>query len=332
MDAWQEFNSGIFTVSPRRESRKSMAARINAYRIGNSVFGRYTHGDNIVRRRKPLSSSLSNEDLLVIRMYNRGRSTGAFGEQGTELTPSAVTLFNFNQEIEAITDDVDYVSFVVPHSSVGYDPSRHTGLFQIPSLSPSGRVLRSNIQMMMDLIPYASVKQANSLIHGMCGLLQGLITDDLKDESIRERFTQSREIAVRRYVIENLKNPALSAEAICKSIGVSRAVLYRMYEKDGGIRRAITRIRLEKAYEELAYSEPARGLITQVSKNWAFFDQAHFSRLFRRTFGCRARDVLGSALETTRHSRQQHDTCEAMSLADVKPLSVLYQQPLRSCA
>jgi AraC-like DNA-binding protein len=209
--------------------------------------------------------------------------------------PNDLLLYDYNQNIELSTNTSDFISFRVPYAVIGYDPSKHTRVVHIPGDTSIGRVLRSNLEMLDIIVPKSSEADNTELADGFSALLQTFITRDLIDVRLRERYAASREAAVRRYIKTNLTKNDLGAAAICDAVGVSRAVLYRLFEAEGGVQKAILNMRLTSAFQELTQTEEEWGAIGRIAGKWGFPDQAHFSRRFREVFGIRPSDAIGSS-------------------------------------
>ncbi len=293
-EVWRSFNSGVFELEPLMRPAREINANLCCYRIGQSVIGRYAHSGNSIRS-VSTTSAMQREELLVLRMHLSGSSEGIINDQAYRTSRSHLLFYDYNQSLDATNHPTEFISFTFPYAAIGYDPSQHNGLFQIDLNSPSGIMIRNNLEMMQQLVPKLSLQDAGALADGFTGLLAGLLWNDLRDDTLYRKFLAGREVAVRRFVKNNLKTPGLDADMICKSLNLSRAVLYRIYQPEGGVSHAITTLRLEGAYRDLAISEPKRGVIAQVAQSWCFFDGAHFSRLFRQTFAVTPSDAIGSA-------------------------------------
>lgn len=295
VDAWHDFNAGLFELKRHQIPGKEFAAQAQSYRVGHAVIGRYSVTGNIVQRAEN-RLKVEREDLFVLRMHRAGHTKGVMSDAGFQMQSDRFTLFDLHQDLSAETEDVEYISVTMPYAAIGYDPTRHSSLLQLPFASAVGRVLQANLEMMFDLAPTATQNEAMIMADGFSGLLKGIVTRDLRDESVFQRSQQALEVAARRFIEANLQDPALDVGTICRSVGISRPTLYRMFAVDGGVGRAITRLRLERALDDLTSSEPTRGVITRIAQRWTFSDPAHFSRLFREAFGCKPSEVLGSAL------------------------------------
>ncbi|WP_415401723.1 helix-turn-helix domain-containing protein [Tateyamaria sp. SN3-11] len=294
-DVWREFHKGLMDVEPNIADPSTMRAKSDFYSCGQTIVGRNTH-DATFFHRNPRGLPLQSEERLILSLNYKGVTKSVMSDRSMEFSPLRFTLFNFDQSISCNTASCDYIYISMPFSEIGYDPSKHQEFMQFDRASPAGRVLLSNLEMMLEGIPHSSTEDAMAMGDGFCGLLKGLISRDLRHETVQRQFTQSREVAARRFIEENLRDVSLDTDMICNVIGISRAVLYRMFEAEGGVKRAIFQKRLERSRVELAKTEPKRGAVVKVAKHWAFTDQAHFARLFRERFNVRPSDVLGSDL------------------------------------
>ncbi|MEX0285631.1 MAG: hypothetical protein AB3N23_13565 [Paracoccaceae bacterium] len=297
MEAWRQFNTGLFSLDFKDPTRSDFQASALSYRIGETILGRYSVTENVVRR--TISRlSIEREDLLVIRMHLSGQTKGVMNGRDFLMQADRITMFDFHQSIEAHTNDVDYLSLTVPFSTVGYDPSRHPHLMQFPISSPFARVVGANLQQLIDLAPQSSVADATTISEGLVNLLRTFIAGTVPDQPTEE-CAVSTKIAIRRYIQANLRNPNLTVDGICNAMHVQQRDLYGMFEVDGGVRRFISRLRLEGAYEELSYTEPMRGAVARIAGRWTYPDQAYFSKLFHENFGVRPTDALGTNLQVS---------------------------------
>jgi signal transduction histidine kinase/DNA-binding response OmpR family regulator len=98
--------------------------------------------------------------------------------------------------------------------------------------------------------------------------------------SEEERFI----LQLNRIIADNLSNPALDQQLICRELGVSRALLYnRMKAITGaGAKEYITKIRIEKAK---ALIESTSLTIAEISDMTGFASQSYFSTAFKNYAG-----------------------------------------------
>ncbi|MBJ9984791.1 transcriptional regulator FeaR [Acinetobacter sp. S40] len=89
-----------------------------------------------------------------------------------------------------------------------------------------------------------------------------------------------------RYIIENLSKPELSPKLIAEHIGVSLRHLYRLFLQENlSINKYIQHKRLERIKTDLLDKKNKQSSITQLALKWGFWDGAHFSKIFKKTYG-----------------------------------------------
>lgn len=82
-----------------------------------------------------------------------------------------------------------------------------------------------------------------------------------------------------------LHDPALKIETLTRSLGVSRATLFRAFAPSGGIGLYIKRRRLEVAREALLARVGRRPTVGEIAHAHGFVSESHFSRSFRDHYG-----------------------------------------------
>ncbi|MCZ7487903.1 MULTISPECIES: AraC family transcriptional regulator [Rhizobium/Agrobacterium group] len=97
-----------------------------------------------------------------------------------------------------------------------------------------------------------------------------------------------------------IADPDLSPEHLCKSVGVSRSRLYRIFEPAGGISNYIRRKRLLETYRALADTTNVNS-ISQIAENVGFTDPSSYSRMFKREFGLSPKEVRALGWQGIRH-------------------------------
>jgi AraC-like DNA-binding protein len=96
------------------------------------------------------------------------------------------------------------------------------------------------------------------------------------------------------FIERNLTSRDLTPARVADAVHVSRSTLYRMFGPTGGVNRYIVRARLDRAWKVLAEEARARR-VSEVAFDLGFQSEAHFCRVFRRTFGVTPGHINGVA-------------------------------------
>ena len=101
---------------------------------------------------------------------------------------------------------------------------------------------------------------------------------------------------VRKYVDDRLPDPSLSSKSVADAHFVSVRYLQKVFATEGtSVSNLIRTRRLERCRRDLV-DPTCRGFsIAQIGWRWGFPDAAHFSRLFRTTYGMSPREFRKSA-------------------------------------
>ncbi|WP_246752718.1 helix-turn-helix domain-containing protein [Sinorhizobium sp. BG8] len=117
----------------------------------------------------------------------------------------------------------------------------------------------------------------------------------------------------KRYIEAHLKSNALSIDAICNIVGVSRRTLYRLFEHEDGVLHYIQSRRLECIRTILADPADTRR-ISDIAAEIGFARSDHFARAFKQQYGETARDVR-DGLRRSSDTRPDRNTKERGSRA-----------------
>lgn len=104
--------------------------------------------------------------------------------------------------------------------------------------------------------------------------MAGQDTNVSQREALRDR--------IRGYVLQHLRDPALSVDAIARALNCSRRHLYNAFAGEGEtIAAYIQRQRLQACIRDLQQQGPHARPITDIAMSWGFGNLSHFSRVFR---------------------------------------------------
>ena len=146
-------------------------------------------------------------------------------------------------------------------------------------------LLRSHALAMIDALDAGiPAHQAPRLGAVMLDLLEvcvgrSVANSPVSSDAVRVTARMAAEAAIER----GLSSPDLSVSALCRSVGVSRSSLYRLFEQDGGIHAYIRGRRLHCIADALRGGTPMS--IGAIAEQWGYSDASHLTRSFRAEFG-----------------------------------------------
>lgn len=92
---------------------------------------------------------------------------------------------------------------------------------------------------------------------------------------------------IHEYIEWHIRDPALSPERIARALHCTPRHIHRAFEGEAEtISSHILRRRLEKCGADLVNPALCDHLVTDIAFSWGFNNAAHFSRVFKRQFGC----------------------------------------------
>jgi AraC-like DNA-binding protein len=101
---------------------------------------------------------------------------------------------------------------------------------------------------------------------------------------------------VKRYIMENLRDPELSPGRVAKAQDMSLRYLYLLFQQeDEPIAHWIQNARLDHCKADLESPSQRGRTVSEIAFAWGFSDAAHFSRAFRRRFRISPRECRRAA-------------------------------------
>jgi AraC-like DNA-binding protein len=139
------------------------------------------------------------------------------------------------------------------------------------------------------LEPAAGVAAA----HAALELLRAAVEPGVPSSRSATRAQMRAEI--RRYVKSHLQDPNLGPASIARAYAMSVRALHALFEDaETSVAGLVRSERLGRCLEDL--QRPNGGSVTDIAFRWGFCDAAHFSRVFKRTFGSTPSDTRHAAL------------------------------------
>lgn len=120
-----------------------------------------------------------------------------------------------------------------------------------------------------------------------------MLVRSLSDRDIAgAELAPARRVLAERFIEAHLGDPHLDPDAVAAALHVSRRTLYQSFAADGpGVAATIREHRLRRADALLRDPHQRHRPISEIAAEVGLPDGAHFSRLFRATYGLTPREV-----------------------------------------
>ncbi|PIT00592.1 transcriptional regulator [Bradyrhizobium nitroreducens] len=218
--------------------------------------------------------------LLLLR---RGAWSGEVDGEPISAGPGQVLVLDLTRPFDGIATATDTISLDVERDPIVSAAPDGLDLHGLVLDGAAGRVLADQMGLLRRRLPAMDANEAPEAVQTTLGLLRGCF-----GMAARPRGLARRDIAIlhraSRFIDQNLGRADLSVATICREIGVSRSVLYRVFAPLAGVADYIRGRRLEAIHVLLDDADEDRWN-AEIAAEFGFVSQAHFSRSFRQRFG-----------------------------------------------
>ncbi len=164
--------------------------------------------------------------------------------------------------------DLDFHGLVVSETDIG------------------GRLLSAYIRMLEAGLDSMTSAEAGPAAKALAALAAGVVAAHAQPATGDPRPIEKMLLSEgRRFIEERLDDVALSPETVRQRLGVSRSLLYRVFEPVGGVSAFIQARRLDQAFDAILQDRAEQHTLGEIGYRHGFRSDAHFSRAFRARFG-----------------------------------------------
>ncbi|MDH2428438.1 helix-turn-helix domain-containing protein [Sphaerisporangium sp. TRM90804] len=233
-----------------------------------------------------------DEELWQIDLVTRGRARVEQGRGTAELWPTDLVLIDPARPVRFASTASTHVTMLVPRRELRLRPgdaARLAGV-RIRGHQGPGALVSSLARDMVRSLTGFRAGEADRSAAAVIELISVALSAQLgdarpcPDEALRDR--------VLGYIEARLSDPDLVPAKIASAHGISVRRLHKLFERQPlTVAALIRRRRLERCRADLAQSDRT---IAAVAARWGFAHPAHFSRLFKATYGYNAAALKSS--------------------------------------
>jgi AraC-like DNA-binding protein len=291
-DAWRSIVCD--TLGPldfRSDPDVPLWGEIEAGRLGPVNVGRVQTSTPHSVHRTPGLIRRGSSELYRVVLAMSGMPRLEQDGRAAQLRPGEFAIYDFARPYELAYDSaVQLAVFGFPRDLLALPADSAGRLTAVPISGDQGTgALASTLlrRVVLDLETYRPASAAR-----LCTVMMDLLTTAVAERAdqtaslqieLRERTLLVR---IHAFIEQHLGEADLSPGAVAAAHHVSVRYLHRLFEaQETTVAAWIRRRRLERCRRDLA--DPALGAVpvAALAARWGLPDSAHFSRLFRRTYG-----------------------------------------------
>lgn len=235
-------------------------------------------------------------DHWTMTLLLDGAASTVAGDRAFDGGAGAVQLHSLGQPFEGHVTDSHMLMLLIPRDFF----QGHSGALSMAEFSTvgggMGNLLADYIVDLAKCLPTLTVADLPGLAAATRAMILACIvpSPDHLNEA-RGPILKMRLERARQYINAHLYDPDLGNDILCRALGISRTMLYRLFEPSGGVMRYILHRRLVDAHARLADPSETRRIF-EIAEQRGFNDGAEFSRAFRREFGYSPSEVRSRSL------------------------------------
>jgi AraC-like DNA-binding protein len=270
-------------------------ARMWADRLGSVGVYRITAGANTMRR-TPRDIAICDPECLHLSILVQGRLSGAQQHRAVVLHPGDITSYDTSQPAIFRADaPFELLVLRLHKADFGKSAGRISRLTAVRLPGDAGLprlAARFFGEAALGLADGSLDRDDAGLAEHVIDLVRRLYMDlDASGSSPRSRSSAELLLQAQAQIDARLGDPDLNPEQLARACFISTRYLHRIFEHEGlRVCDVIRSARLERCRRDLLDPAFADQPISAIASRWGLPSAAHFSRLFRESYGCAPRD------------------------------------------
>lgn len=300
-DAWHESISVIFDVDPLEgySPDRGFAASVRAFHLGSLLLSQVDfEGQHFVRDRH--RSVVDGLDHYLVQLYAKGGLIGTANDDERRLDGGDVQILDLTQANITRAEASGTIAIVVPREALDQALPKASALHGLILRGDrgAGGLLADYMRSLIRRADTMTMAEASAVAEATTGMIAACARPTA-ETVMRARMALDTTMLerIQRHIAASLQSPGLHPEALSALFRISRSRLYRLFEPLGGVAAYIQEQRLIQAHATLSDPAQHHRRIYEIAFALGFTSEAHFSRLFRSTFGRSPSDVRARAHE-----------------------------------
>lgn len=296
-EQWRNILSIVFDVEMAdRDDAGTFSGSMTTYHLGGLLLSE-TAGSAVRFQRSGATIARTPIEHYLVQIYLEGGYVGSVGGREVEMRAGDVCVLDLARPLSTRASDFRNITIVIPRDSLDplvRAPDALHGLI-LPRGSAAASLLGDHLSTLYRQLPAMTAGEAQAVAGGTAGLVAACLGSALDAHHPTLADVNAAILGrIRRFIDERLEDPELDGDLLCRTFGLSRSRLYRLFEPLGGVAAHIRGRRLARAFADLVTPPPGRTRVIDIALHWGFGSEAAFGRAFRAAYGLtpgEARDV-----------------------------------------
>ena len=261
--------------------------RMEGYNLGGVVLAHCTGvPQRFQRGPSHIAADASDTVMAVLDLRDNGWTADYDGRPASG-DMGSIRLVDMSRPFDLSTRAYQALYLIAPRSAL--DPQAASLDFHgrvVSEETASGRMLGAHLRTVWETIETITTTDAALASKAIAALLSGAILAHSEPAAADPRPVEKTLLVEgQRFVDQRLDDPELSPEAVRQHLGVSRSLLYKVFEARGGVSAFIQARRLDQAFDVILQDRAEQHTLAEIGYRHGFRSDAHFSRAFRARFG-----------------------------------------------
>ena len=293
--SWQRLVGPVMDVEPETSSGEKFRCGARGFDLGAMHFLSLRH-DAMRYSRTQKHLAMSGIDHWCVSVIKTGRDASQVGSRIIHSSPGSLQIKSLANAFDGRCSALSSVSLYLSRDrfinlSEVLDAADHTKIS-----GAMGGILKECMLALDKHIRRMTVDEICAVGTMFSKLIEAAVHPTVDNlTAVSRPIAAARFNIARQYIYANLSSKDLNPASLCKALGVSRRLLYHLFEPQGGVAKYILRRRLAACCAAIADQSDSR-LISTIAYSYGFTDSALFSRQFYAEYGFRPSEARAARL------------------------------------
>ncbi len=274
----------------------SLQRPMESWRVDGLLLSRWSMSAARHERSQVLADNGGN-DWLLLRMLQQGHQALCIDDRHhVTATTDTLLLTDWSLPWACNSSDCDLITVGIPRSRLAASKLLNR---KVPALSwacssAEGSQLAALVELLWQQLPRLDAASAHGVALGFIGFLDGLLGNH--PLLLRNQYANTSRLAAMKSLLnQRLRDPELDVGTLCEHFDCSRATVYRLFERDGGVAAFILQQRLQRCLRELTSGTwPGEASLEALARRWHLGGLSRLERLFAAHYGLSPQAVVAA--------------------------------------